>query len=78
MQRRILLLAQLMLVVFTDAQPGIYWSILTGSEFCSVSSDGMCITDGIGEYGNNEVCTIRAEVAMSITATEFVLSLIHI
>ena len=71
MQRRILFLAQLMLVVFTDAQPGVYWSILTGSEFCSVSSDGMCITDGSGEYANDEACTIRAEVAMSITATEF-------
>jgi len=71
MQRRILLLAQLMLVVFTDAQPGIYWSILTGSEFCSVSSDGMCITDGSGDYADDEACTIRAEVAMSITATEF-------
>jgi hypothetical protein len=76
MQRRILFLAQLMLVVFTDAQPGFtgdwgVWSILTGSEFCSVSSDGMCITDGSGEYANDEACTIRAEVAMSITATEF-------
>lgn len=75
MQSRILfLLAQLMLVVFTDAQPLVYWSILTGSESCSVASAsyGTCITDGIGEYGNDEVCTIRAEVAMSITATEFV------
>ena len=71
MQCRLLFLAHLflMVVIQTDAQE--VWTILSGSSFCSVSSDGMCITDGSGPYANNENCAIRAEVAMSITATEF-------
>jgi hypothetical protein len=31
----------------------------------------MCITDGIGSYGVNEACTVRAEMSMTITTTEF-------
>lgn len=53
----------------TDAQP--YWSIVSGGSYCEVTSNGDCITDGIGSYGNNEACTMRAEVEMTITATEF-------
>ena len=31
----------------------------------------MCITDGIGRYGVDEACTMRAEMSMTITTTEF-------
>jgi hypothetical protein len=31
----------------------------------------MCITDGIGSYGLNEACTMRAEMSMTITTIEF-------
>ena len=49
----------------TDAQP--YWSIVSGGAYCEVTSNGDCITDGIGSYNNplgsygiNEACTMRA------------------
>ena len=51
--------------------PGPIWSILSGGSYCEVSSDGYCITDGPGNYGNNEDCTIRAEVPMTLQARAF-------
>jgi len=51
--------------------PSSRWTVVLGPSYCSVSSDGMCITDGIGTYRPNEACTMRAEMSMTITATEF-------
>ena len=51
-----------------------YWTILSGEEFCSLhTTEGAagpdCVTDGEGEYGNQESCTIRANVPLFATAT---------
>eukprot|EP00900_Chrysochromulina_parva_P004319 jgi/Chrpa1/13889/Chrysochromulina_OHIO_Genome00024570-RA len=54
----------------TDCGPR-RWTIVSGSLYCSVSSDGLCITDGSGNYGDGESCTMQAQVSMTITATEF-------
>ena len=40
-----------------------------GSQWCSITSNGECVTDGTGNYGNNERCTIRAEQSLYATAT---------
>jgi hypothetical protein len=47
------------------------WTVLSGGSHCEVTSDGRCITDGIGNYGNYEYCTFRAEVSMTVTTTVF-------
>ena len=30
-----------------------------------------CFTDGWSDYGRNEVCQVRAEVSMTVSATSF-------
>ena len=55
----------------SPAPTSTYWSVLSGTQYCHVSSDGTCVTDGIGRHGNNERCTIRANSAFYATATEF-------
>ena len=47
----------------SPAPTSTYWSVLSGTQYCHVSSDGTCVTDGIGRHGNNERCTIRANSA---------------
>ena len=47
------------------------WTVLSGGSHCEITSDGRCITDGIGNYGNYEYCTFRAEVSMTVTTTVF-------
>ena len=38
---------------------------------CSVNFDGTCVTDGSGNYGNSERCTITANTAVTLSTTEF-------
>ena len=45
-------------------------SVTSGSQYCEIDSNG-CATDGIGNYGNSEACTIQVNVAGSLTATSF-------
>ena len=47
------------------------WTILSGSAYCEVSADGLCITDGPGNYGNDERCEVRAEGAMFLNVAAF-------
>ena len=49
----------------TDGQ---LWEIVRGGEHCQMINNGTCVTDGTGTYGNNERCTIRAEVDIFATA----------
>jgi hypothetical protein len=44
------------------------WSMVSGSQHCEITQDGACVTDGSGDYNNNEQCTVRAEVAMLVSA----------
>ena len=50
---------------------GHMWSIISGSQYCSVSNAGACVTDGVGSHGNNEACLIRAQATLYATATYF-------
>jgi hypothetical protein len=43
---------------------------LSGSDFCEVV--GACVTEGAGPHGNNEDCTIQANVDLVASAIEFV------
>jgi hypothetical protein len=48
------------------------WSVVSGSAYCEVTQGGTCVTDGAGDYGSNEVCTVRAEVTMLVSAQGFI------
>ena len=41
-----------------------------GASFCQIDANG-CATDGAGEHGNGEECTIQVNQAGYLTATEF-------
>ena len=36
------------------------FAVLSGSAFCHVSADGMCVTDGVGDHAANEHCVMMA------------------
>ena len=40
-----------------------------GAGYCEVINGGTCVTDGDDDYKDHERCTVRAEVAVSVTAT---------
>ena len=53
----------------------VAFRVLTGSEYChlTISSDGRsCVTDGPGDYGNHERCTVEVLQTGLLSATEFV------
>ena len=47
------------------------WTVTSGTQYCSLTSNGLCVTDGTGNYGNGERCTIEAQRALYATATSF-------
>ena len=50
------------------------WTVTSGANFCTPSRDspdGSCITDGRGDYGNNERCVITANVDLYASATYY-------
>ena len=57
-------------VICASSTP-LNWIVESGSAYCSVSADGLCVTDGDGNYGASEACTVRAAQALYVTATEF-------
>ena len=48
-----------------------FWQIVSGAEFCQIVDGGRCVTDGEGDYGNNENCEVQALRPLVATATEF-------
>ena len=46
-----------------------WWTIATGSDVCSFSSDGACVESR--EHGANEVCTFTAMQNMYVSSTYF-------
>ena len=50
--------------------PAPMWTILTGAQFCELTNNGACITDGPGNYGDNEECTAVANINFYATATQ--------
>ena len=50
---------------------GAYWQIVTGSRYCEITDGGRCVTDGEGDYGNNERCEVRALRRLFLTAEQY-------
>jgi hypothetical protein len=44
--------------------------VTAGTSVCAVTN-GSCVTDGADNYGNNERCTVRANVGVLLTSTQF-------
>jgi hypothetical protein len=51
--------------------PGGLLTVTSGAEYCEATNGGACVTDGAGNYGDGEGCTIEANVDVVVTATEF-------
>ena len=67
-----LTIARALLMLLGGVSPGqSTWAIVSGSQWCSITSNGACVTDGAGTHGNNERCTIRAQQSFYATATYF-------
>jgi len=45
-------------------------SVTSGSAYCSIDSSG-CVTDGIGDHGNSEACTVTANHNITVSSTYF-------
>ena len=43
----------------------------SGSQYCAVTANLTCVTDGIGAHGNNEACTFVANVDLMASAAFF-------
>ena len=55
----------------TTATKGAYWQVVSGSEFCHITDNGRCVTDGQGQYGNQESCRVMALRPLSLTTTQY-------
>ena len=57
--------------IVTYADTFSFWEIVSGAEFCTIVEGGRCVTDGGGEYGNDENCKIKTLRPLVANATEF-------
>lgn len=48
-----------------------YWEIMTGLKFCEFSARGRCVTDGDGDYGPLEKCSVRAVHPLVMSAVQY-------
>ena len=44
--------------------------VTSGSQFCQIDANG-CATDGAGEHGNDEACTVQVNAVGTLTAIGF-------
>ena len=51
--------------------PDAFWEILSGANYCKIVDGGRCVTDGSGDYGNSEICRVKALQPLLVTAKEF-------
>ena len=47
-------------------------AVTTGRQFCELTPNGTCVTDGSKPYGSDEACTVTALVAGTLTSVGFV------
>ena len=50
---------------------GQMWVVVSGSNYCHLTQNGACFTDGVGNHANNERCTVRTTQALYATTTYF-------
>ena len=61
-------------IMYTLRKPTVL-EVTAGGAFCQVleqpGTGATCVTDGSGNYGENEACTVRVNRAGTLTAAEF-------
>ena len=55
----------------TTATNGAFWQVVSGSQFCHITDNGRCVTDGEGKYGSRENCRVKALRSLSLTTTKY-------
>ena len=50
---------------------GDAWQVVSGASHCQIVDKGLCVTDGVGQYGHNEKCRVKALADFTITAKQF-------
>ena len=45
--------------------------VTSGSIYCTITANGICATDGLGNHGHDEACVIQVPSAGALTATHF-------
>ena len=48
-----------------------YWRLIYGSQYCDITDGGRCVTDGVGNYGNNEYCEVEALQTLKMTTEQY-------
>jgi len=58
-----------------NAPPGVLLELLSGAPDCFITgpthATSNCFTDGIGAHGNNERCSMRAVIDLTVSATQY-------
>ena len=63
-QPRVMARLPLLLLVASLHYARSTFTVTSGTSYCSTTNGGTCVTDGPGNYGNYERCTIVANSAM--------------
>ena len=50
---------------------GQLWQIISGSQSCEIVDGGRCVTDGYGDYGDNENCEVQAVQTLIMTTEQY-------
>ena len=49
----------------------MFWRIKSGSRYCQIVDGGRCVTDGVGNYGDNEDCEVEALQTLIMTTEQY-------
>ena len=49
----------------------MFWRIESGSRYCQIVDGGRCVTDGVGNYGDNEDCEVEALQTLIMTTEQY-------
>ena len=47
------------------------WYIISGRQNCEIVDGGLCVTDGHGDYGDNENCEVQAVQTLKMTTEQY-------
>ena len=61
----------------TTAATSDFWQIMSGSSHCEIVDGGRCVTDGSGDYSNNERCKVKALGPLTVTAVQYDVERVH-
>ena len=54
-----------------------FWRIKSGSLYCQIVDGGRCVTDGAGDYGDDEYCEVEALRSLIMTTEQYDVEAMH-